>query len=174
MLLKNTVKKLMPDPDKIKKNPHLKIFGTLLHNPNLWHLNRHSVAAACSIGLFAGYLPFPGHMITAAFLAIFFHANLPIAVALVWISNPFTIPPMFYFAYKLGAKMLNIPFQHFHFEHSFKWLSEEFHTVGIPLVIGSLTCGLVLAVLSNLLIRLIWRVSITRAWLQRKKKRSVL
>ena len=41
--------------------------------------------------------------IIAAVLAIYFNANLPIAVTLVWITNPLTWAPMYYFAYKIGA-----------------------------------------------------------------------
>ena len=41
----------MPNSQSIKNNKHLKIFGDLLHNPHLWHMNRHSVAKAFAVGL---------------------------------------------------------------------------------------------------------------------------
>ena len=56
---KKTIKRMMPDHQTIKENKYLKIFGNLLHNANLWHLNRHSVAKAFAVGLFFAFIPVP-------------------------------------------------------------------------------------------------------------------
>jgi len=55
------------------------------------------------------YLPPLGRLLIAAAGAIAFRVNLPISVALVWISNPVTIPPMYYFAYLVGSWILGVP-----------------------------------------------------------------
>ena len=65
---KKTIKKLMPDHQKIKSNKHLQIFGDLLHNGNLWHLNRRSVAKAFAVGLFFAFVPVPFQMVLAALI----------------------------------------------------------------------------------------------------------
>jgi len=170
-MTKKFLKKYLPSPETIKNNKHLSIFGHLFSDPNLWHLNRHSVATAASIGLFIGYLPLPGHMIAAAFLAIIFRANLAIAVALVWISNPFTIPPMFYLAYRVGAHVLATKPEHFHFETNYHWFIHEFDHFAIPLLVGSLICGATLAILGNIAVRLYWRYRVATAWKKRQLSR---
>jgi uncharacterized protein len=101
-------KRYMPSPDSIKGNKSLRFLGTLIHDPNLWHLNRHSVARAMAVGLFWAMIPMPMQMLAAAAVAIALRANLPISIGLVWLTNPITMPPVFYCSYKLGAWLSNI------------------------------------------------------------------
>lgn len=115
---KKLIKRFMPSHDRIKQQKALKIFGSVLYNPNLWCLNRRSAAGAFAVGLFIAFVPLPSQMIMAAGVAILCGVNLPLSVALVWISNPITMPVLFYFAYRVGAWLLHCPEQDFHFELS--------------------------------------------------------
>jgi uncharacterized protein (DUF2062 family) len=155
--MKKWIKKHIPTKATLKKNKYLKGLSYFFHDPNLWHLNCHSIATAASIGCFIGYLPFPGHMIMATGLSIVFRANLPIAVAMVWISNPITIPFMFYFAYRVGAHILQTPPESFHIEENYQWLLQEFDHFAFPSLVGSLICGFILALCANIIVRLYFR-----------------
>ncbi|MBA1330154.1 ATP-binding protein, partial [Candidatus Endoriftia persephone str. Guaymas] len=92
---KHLIKRLTPDHEMIRNHRHLQCFGKLLHDANLWHLNRRSAAGAFAVGLFMAFIPVPFQMILAAGAAILFRVNLPLSVALVWVTNPITIPPIF-------------------------------------------------------------------------------
>ena len=166
---KKTIKKFLPDHQKIKSNRYLSIFGEWLHKPNLWHLNRRSAANAFAIGLFFMFIPLPAQMILAAFFAIIFSANIALSVALVWISNPLTMPVMFYFAYKIGAYILHIPNNNFEFELSWKFLSSQMTLIGYPLLLGSLICASVSSLIGYFSIRFLWRLSIISQMKKRKK-----
>lgn len=100
------LRRYLPQQGQFGNNTLLHVFGDRLHDQHLWHLNRHSVSGAIALGLFCAYLPMPMHMLLAALGAIVFRVNLPISVALVWISNPLTWVPIYGPAYLLGAKLL--------------------------------------------------------------------
>ena len=125
----------MPDHRRIREHKHLQCFGKLLHNPALWHLNRHSVAKAFAVGLLFAWVPVPFQMVLAAGGAILVHANLPISVVLVWLTNPISMPPMFYGAYKLGAWAMNMPEQDFQFELSLEWLTSGMAAIWQPFLL---------------------------------------
>lgn len=73
-----------------------------LNNYNIWHVNRFTISRGVAIGLFSAFIPLPIQMLAASLLAIFFRANLPIAVLMTWVSNPVTFLPLNYFIYKVG------------------------------------------------------------------------
>ena len=162
----------MPDHDTVRNHKHLKIFGSLLHSANLWHLNRRSVAGAFANGLFMAFIPVPFQMILAAAGAIIFKVNLPLSVALVWITNPVTMPPMFYGTYKLGAWLMNTPPREFDFELSMEWLTTGLAAIWQPFLLGCLVAGSISAILGYIVIRLFWRWHIVKEWNERKKRRG--
>lgn len=158
----------MPKPREILDSNHLRVFGTLLQDPNLWHLNRRSASGAFAVGLFIMYLPPLGQMFMAAAAAIKLRVNLPIAVSLVWVSNPITIPPMFYLAYAIGAALLGRQIRTF--EPAF-WL--DWHNwLGVvePVLLGSLICATFCSVAGYLTIQILWRWSLMRQ-LRRRRAR---
>lgn len=169
---KKLIKKYMPDHDTIRNQPHLnKIFGTLLHDPNLLHLNRRSVSAAFAVGLFMAFVPVPFQMVLAAAAAILVRCNLPISVGLVWVSNPITIPPLFYFCYLVGTWILGIEkAKKFAFELSWDWLMSELGAIWEPFLLGCTVVGMISAVLGYFTIRLLWRLHLI-AHLKRRKLR---
>lgn len=166
------LKKWMPSSEKIRTHPRLnKIFGKLLHEPNLLHLNRRSVSGAFFVGLFMAFVPLPSQMILAAGAAIWLRVNLPLSVSLVWVSNPLTIPPLFYFAYTVGAWSLNMPVTDWNFELSWHWLATELAAKWEPFLLGCLICGVVSGIAGFLLVRLFWRFTVKKRWTARKKQR---
>jgi uncharacterized protein (DUF2062 family) len=168
---KKTLMRLFPNPKTIQQHPSLQFLGTLLHQPNLWHLNRRYVSRAFLVGVFFAFMPMPFQMVAAALVGVFIHSNLPISIGLVWISNPITIPPIFYFTYKVGTVLLDTPTRAFEIELSLDWALTELSTIWEPLLLGSLLCGVIFAALGFIGIRLVWRFNVISAWNKRKAKR---
>jgi len=164
------IKKYFPDQKTIKEHKHLKIFGTLLHDQNLWHLNRKSFAGAIATGLFIAFIPLPTQMIIAAAAAIVLGVNLPISVATVWITNPITMPPMFYAAYWVGSTLMDIPPDSQAFEFSIDALMSSLGNSWQPFLLGCLVLGCASSALGYTLARGLWRWIVVKKWSQRKQK----
>lgn len=168
---KKLLKRFLPSNQFIKDHPSLSFLGPILEDPNLFHLNRHSVSTAFLIGMFLAFFPAPGQMIFAGFVAFWVRCNLPIAIALVWISNPITIPPIFFATYKLGAWMLDTPALDMTVIFSLEWIQSEFEHLWKPLLLGSLVTGIFFSLSSYALIQLLWRFYVSHQWQSRREKR---
>lgn len=165
-------KRYLPEPERIRQHASLRFLGDVLHQPNLWHLNRRSVSRAVFIGVFCAFIPFPSQMLIAAMISLWISGNLALSVGLVWITNPITIPPIFYATYKLGCIMLDIPAAEFDIELSWQWLTESMRLFIAPLLVGSFTAGTVLATVSYIAILTIWRQNVIKKWQGRRRLHS--
>lgn len=164
-------KRYMPDPTSIREHKSLRFLGTLLHDPNLWHLNRHSVARAMAVGLFAAFLPIPAQMLVAAALAVMVRGNMPIAVSLVWLTNPITMPAVFFCTYQAGAFLMDVPARHLPDELTWEWISGELAILWQPFLLGSVIVGVISAALGYGLTMLYWRWWVAHNWRKRAEKR---
>ena len=170
-MARNLLKRFFPSPAAIKSNPALHFLGDLLHDPNLFHLNRHSVSVAFFWGILLAFaFPLPGQMAVAALAALYFRCNLPICVALVWITNPLTIPFFFFIAYKIGCLILGIPEEAFKFELSWSWIMNELERLAPPFLLGSVIMGIVLGGLGYFGMQFYWRWHVNHNWNKRKKR----
>lgn len=156
---------------KIKAHPKLQCFGKLLHDPNLWHFNRRSLSGGMAVGLFCAFVPIPMQMLLAAGIAILFRVNLPLSVSLVWLTNPVTMPPVFYFAYKLGAFLLGIKPRPIAFDLTAEWFFNTLGNIWQPFLLGCFILGTISALLGYLSIQLMWRLQVGRLWQHRREQR---
>lgn len=163
---KQLLKKYLPHPETIKQHKSLQFLGAKLHDPNLWHLNHHSVSLAFAIGLFCAWIPTPMQMAFAAVGAFYFRANLPIAVSLVWLTNPITMPPLFYGAYLVGLSVLNMPAAEFSLDAVLSG------GLWIPFLTGCFLLGVLSATVGYFAVQGFWYYHINKKWTHRQKKRG--
>lgn len=172
MSLRSFFKRFLPEPHRIRDHKHLRHFGDLLHDPNIWHLNRRSAAGGIAIGLFCTFIPLPVHMIVAAAAAILFRVNLPLAVVLTWITNPLTFAPVFYFTYQVGSWLMREPVQNITFEFTFHWLQEIFVHIWQPLLLGCVIMAVLSSLTGYFATSLLWRILLLRKRSARKTRKS--
>jgi uncharacterized protein (DUF2062 family) len=171
-------RKFLPSHDSIREHRFLSRFSHLKH-PNLWHLNRHSVAIGVGVGMFAGLLPPPFQMLTAAVLAVPFRGNLPVAVITTFYTNPFTFLPLYALAYYVGKLIIGgngdmVPPPEFNWSAigpslgaSLEWAL----SLGKPLMIGIATLSLVFALAGWAAVHAGWRLYVVLAWRKRCARR---
>ncbi|MFV8817367.1 DUF2062 domain-containing protein [Haliea sp. E17] len=169
---KKTLKSMMPTPERLREIKSLGILGDWIYANNLWHINRYSAAMAFFVGLFVAFMPIPGQMVLAAALALLLSCNLPISVGLVWITNPLTMPAIYYLAYRLGAAILRHPVKFVHFDLSIHWLTHQLSEIWQPFLLGCLLMGLFFGSMGYFIINLLWRIRVKRMWHHRKHRRA--
>lgn len=159
-------------PERLKRNKSLHLLGRSIEQPDLWHISRHSIPRAVAIGLFWAMIPMPMQMLAAALCALPWRANLPVSIGLVWLTNPITMPPVFYANYKLGSWLLGTPAIQMPDSITLEWIVAITSTHWQPLYFGSVVAGIVLAVLGYFSAKYYWQWKIGRNWQRRKKLRQ--
>lgn len=78
---------------------------------NLLHADDppHKLALGMAVGIFVALTPTVGiQMVIAGFLSWMLRANKAVSVAVVWISNPGTMVPIYWYCYRIGCAVLGI------------------------------------------------------------------
>lgn len=123
---------------------------------------RKNVARAVFIGVFIGFIPMPGHMITVMALMPFARFNVPIAIASVWVANPVTMPFIYFFEYKVGAMLLGMQIDS-SMQMNETWILENIKHIFLPLYFGTAIVALAVSALLYMIVNWCWKRSITRA-----------
>ena len=169
-MAKKFIQRCLPHPDRIRHNPSLRWLGPAIHDPNLWRLNRRSVAAAVAVGAFFAFILPVAQFLAAGVSAIFLRVNLPVAVTSTLITNPFTFGPWYYLAYKIGALILGAPAltqvpEPVSANADGWWAGvlagiDHLLAMGPPLFIGLALLAVVSAVAGYFLVHLLWRIPV--------------
>ncbi len=165
--MKERLRAWLPKRDVLLRKRALGAIAHLLHDENLWHLSRRSVAMGGAIGVFYAFMPIVGQMPLAALTAVLLRGNIALALALTWISNPITAPPLFYGCYRLGQLLLGSYASQEPYHFSVQWFLNNL----TPLALGSLVAGLLAALATHLVLTQFWKADIQRRWQRRRDRR---
>lgn len=140
---------------KLTKSQKIKDFISKHNIPSDYlSINRTMVTKAFLLGLFIALIPIPMQMLIVVIMMKFFRFNLPIAVALCWITNPFTMPFIYYIEYITGSFILNT--DPLSVKMTVEWFSDNLANIFLPLYVGAFFYATIISTIVYFLINYLW------------------
>lgn len=146
----------------LRKSYLFRIWGRRLFTNVLWRTDKRSIAGGLALGLFLAFTPtIPFQMILAVAGGLYFHVNLPIALAACWITNPLTAVPIYAAAWRLGQYVAEsaVPVEELLEAYRITGRTGAIVRQGLYLWTGSLIFSLTAAITANVVVRVIWRLA---------------
>lgn len=178
--MKHWLRKWIASSKMLQEHPSLARVHHSMSHPAFWSFNRHTAAPAVAIGVGIMFLPLPLQMLWAVMLAIYFKANIPIAVSITWLNNPFTFIPLNFFIFTAGNHLLmwiekskpSPPPPTWALsptiDQVFSWLL----SLGKPYFVGLIFLVGIGSFLGYVFTACLWRISISIAWKSRRSSSS--
>ncbi|WP_374344188.1 DUF2062 domain-containing protein [Azonexus sp.] len=144
-----------------------------LARPALWRWSRRGVALGVGIGVFFGLLIPLAQIPLSAAAAVVLRANLPAAAASTLVTNPLTMGPVYYGAYRLGGWLTgesSLPAETPAGAAGDAGTLDRIMALGRPLLLGLSVMACLAGFLAWLLVDLFWRLR--SAWRRRRRRSS--
>lgn len=171
----------VPSRESLEQNRFIRPVAHRVLAPALWRFTRRSVPRGVALGTLVGILfLIPGvQMAGAALLALPFRANVPLAVAMTFLSNPATTPFLVGLALYVGNAMLGrtadvgrftaLIESHADWRVWLEWLLSE---TAPALLMGLFVVSVVAASIGYLIASFSWRARIATKWKARTHERD--
>ncbi|HEX7874749.1 MAG TPA: DUF2062 domain-containing protein [Sphingobium sp.] len=171
----------VPSRESLEQNRFIRPVAHRVLAPALWRFTRRSVPRGVALGLLVGiFLLIPGlQMAGAALLALPVRANVPIAVAMTFLSNPATTPFLVGLSLYIGNAMLGRSADVSRFTALIEshadwrvWLDWLLSETAPALIMGLFVVSVVSAAIGYLLSSFFWRARIASRWKARAHDRA--
>lgn len=176
---KKRLRRWLPTAEAIQRTRGLAWIGHYLKaHPRLWVLHRRGVSLGVALGIGIGVFPVPLQMPAAMLAALALRANIAAAAAGTWLTNPFTMAPIWALAAYLGSFIIphevsatpSLAMTQLAWHSPHTWgdaLWEQITSWGPSLLIGFPMAGVVLGVAAYVVVYAGWAVLIK---LERKRR----
>lgn len=168
--LRQRLKKRLPTRESLSNNRWTKPLAPWLGERKLWHFSRRGVALGVALGVFFGFLIPLAQIPLAVGASILLRANVPMAAASTLVTNPATVGPLYFAAYKVGATVMGTRVPESPDElpgdaeadHG-RGLVERTAALGKPLFVGLVIFAVIGGLLSYFLVSAIWNLRVRLA-----------
>ncbi len=128
--------------------------------PEFLAVNRKMISRGVVLGIFIAFIPMPMQMGAVLLFMPLFRFNVPIALAMCWLSNPITMPPMYFIEYHVGSFLLGIKTQPV--EMTLEWFKNNLDNIFIPLYFGTLIFSVVGSTAAYFAVNYFWELSVNK------------
>ena len=182
---KKRLRRWLPTAETLEQTRGFTWLGHYLReHPRLWVLHRRGVALGVALGIGIGVFPVPLQMPAAMLAAVALRANVAAAAAATWLTNPFTMAPIWALSAWLGSFVVPrapagavapepVPWS---WTEPLSWpgaLWEQITSWGPALLAGFPLAGLVLGVAAYLVVYWGWVLLIWRERRRREQRRRI-
>lgn len=161
--LRKRLDSAMPTAESLARQRWLRPIAHRLFEHGLWHAKTESVARGVAIGAFWAFVVPFAQVVFAAAHCVWWRANIPVAAAVTFITNPLTLGGWLWLAYQVGSVFLppgaDAPV-------GGGWLG-QLQALGWPTVLGMALFALAGSTLGYGAVKLFSRVSL--AWRMRRR-----
>jgi len=177
----NWWRKNAPTRESLEEVRWLRPFAHRVLEPSLWRFTRRSVPRGVALGLLVGiFLMIPGlQVIGAALLALPCRANVPIAVAMTFLSNPATTPFLLYLSLVVGNRFVHstadlgtVSMMIDQGASLAEWARWAASAAAPALIVGLFVVSVIAAAVGYLLSAFVWRGWIAHKWTLRERHRQ--
>ena len=172
--------KKAPKREELAENRWMRPFAGRILRSELWRFTRRSVPRGVAIGLIVGiFLMIPGlQIIGAALLSVPFRANIPIAAAMTFLTNPFTTPFLIVASIPVGnlfgfhadkAAITDLYYRSAPISEWVAWLASD---AAPAMISGLFIIALAMGGIGYLLAIFVWRWWTGRKWRRRASRSS--
>jgi uncharacterized protein (DUF2062 family) len=165
----------MPSREQIAQSRWARIFGQRILHSEFWRFTRRSVPRGVGVGLFVGvFFLIPGvQIIGAALFSVPARANIPIAAAMTFLTNPFTTPFLILASIPVGnlfgfhadkAAITDLYYRSAPISDWLTWLASD---AAPALISGLFIIAIASGVIGYLLAIFVWRWWTGRKWRRR-------
>jgi uncharacterized protein (DUF2062 family) len=129
---------------------------------------RKMIGRGAFIGLFMAMIPMPFQMLAVLAVAPFYRFNVAVALVMCWVTNPLTMPFVYYIEYITGSFFLGI--EPGNVQLTVDWFQNHFQDIVFPLYLGALFYAFVISFIVYYVITHFWIKSVYK---DRIKSRSL-
>jgi uncharacterized protein (DUF2062 family) len=181
---KKRLQRWLPTAETLEQTRGFAWLGRYLReHPRLWVLHRRSFALGIALGIGIGVFPLPIQMPAAMLAAVALRANVAAAAGATWLTNPFTMAPIWALAAFLGSLVLpraaagtaTPESTHWEWSAPHTWpavLWEQVTSWGPALLVGFPLAGLVLGTAAYAVVYWGWALLIRQERRRRLRSRS--
>lgn len=175
------VRKHSPTREELARNRFIQPFAGRVLRRELWRFTRRSVPRGAALGMVVGiFVMIPGlQILCSALIALPFRANIPVAAAATFASNPFTTPFILIAAVFVGNDLFGFQANPGRFRELIdegagfsEWLNWFASDAAPAMVLGLLVIAIASGVVSYFLAKWFWRYRTARKWKRRSLRRS--